>query len=95
MTPTDPQPKPAKGAWDWTRNPKAGGAATIAALLIGLMLVGLEFALDRDGRGVPIEDKPAFYAVCGLALAALTWALGLAVRAVLSAPAETPSEPPQ
>jgi hypothetical protein len=84
MTQTPSAPGRRKGPWEWAANPKAGGAATIAALLIGLTLIGLELALGRDGRPVPMEELPGFYAVCGLALAALVWGLGLALRALLS-----------
>ncbi len=81
--------KPA--VWAWARNPKAAGAATIAALLLSLMLVGLEVALGRNGRGLDLEDMPGFYAVTGLAAAVLILALGVGVRAVLARPQDLPA----
>jgi hypothetical protein len=79
------------GLWAWARNPKAGGAATIAAVLLSVMLVGLEMALGRSGRGLDLEDMPGFYAATGLAGAVLILACGIVLRAVLVRPNDVPA----
>jgi hypothetical protein len=75
---------PSRDAWAWTRNPKAAGAATIAALLVSGMLIGLELALGRADRGLELEALPGFYAVIGLAGGALALAFGIGLRALLA-----------
>lgn len=81
-------PPAKRDLWAWARDPKAVGAATIAALLVSMMLIGLELALGRTDRGLELEGAPGFYAVVGLAGAALTLVAGIGLRALLARPAE-------